>query len=114
MKKIWLLLIVTFALTACKKEMSADEVTYEVTLVSSTTWHGSYLNENAQVVGITNVPSGWKYTFKNTNNLTVATLNAYPDGLSAGADCSMKIYVNGSVVVSGKSSISAQVQYIFP
>ena len=114
MKKILFAAAFFIFLSSCKKEDSVDEVTYEVTLVNSNTWHGAYLNEDAQVIGITAAPNNWKYTFKNTNNLTVATLDAYSDGLGASADCNMKIYVNGSVVASGKSSISPRVQYVFP
>lgn len=100
--------------SSCKKEATVDEVTYEVTLENSTTWHGAYLNKDAQVIGITGAPTNWNYTFKNTNNLIVVTLNAYSDGLGAGADANMKIYVNGTVVTSGKSSVSPQIQYQFP
>ena len=117
MKKAILLSFIALTLLfSCKKEkeISVDEVTYEVTLVNSTTWHGSYLNKSAQIIGITNAPTNWKHTFKNTNNLVVAQLDAYSDGLGVGADAYMKIYVNGTVVASGQSSISPRVMYIFP
>lgn len=114
MKKELALFLLIVSSIACSKEKGVDEVIYEVTLINSITWHGSYLNENAQVIGVTNAPSGWRYSFKNSNHLVAATLTAYPDGLSASADCNLKILVNSSVVISGKSSISPMIQHIFP
>jgi len=99
---------------SCEKTDSVDEISYEVTLLNAPTWNGVYFNENAQVIGITDAPNNWKYTFKNHNNLIVVSLTAYADGLNANADAVMKIYVNGRVVASGKSSIWPQVQYQFP
>ncbi len=113
MKSAIILFFSSLLLFGCKKT-TTNEITYEVTLVNSTTWHGSYLNERAEVVGITDAPSGWKHTFKNTNNLAVAQLNAYPDGIDDSIDAIMTIYVNGKIVASGLSSVFAQVQYIFP
>ncbi len=106
--------IVSLYLSSCTKEKQADEVTYEVSLISSTSWHGAYLDKDASVVGITSAPNNWRYSFKNDNDLTVVTLQAYPDGTNPAADALMKIYVNGRVVVEGRSSIFPQVQYQFP
>lgn len=115
MKQLMLFALLSIlTLSSCKKEPVVDEVTYEVTLTSATTWHGAYLNENAQVISMTSAPNNWKYTFKNDNDLAVATLQAYADGTSGTKDATMKIYVNGTVVVQGKSSVSPQIQYIFP
>ena len=111
---ITICLLAVLTMSSCKKEDLVDEVTYEVTLTSSATWHGSYLDEHAQVVSITNAPTNWTYKFKNTNNLFVAMIQAYPDGLSVSADATMRIYVNGTVAAEGKCSVSPQVQYQFP
>lgn len=100
--------------SSCKKEPAVDEITYEVTLINATTWHGAYLNENTQVISLTSAPNNWKYTFKNDNDLAVATLQAYADGTSGTKDATMKIYVNGTVVAQGKASVSPQIQYLFP
>jgi hypothetical protein len=100
--------------SSCKKEKTVDEVTYEVTLTNASTWHGSYLDKDGQVIGITAAPNNWTYTFKNNNDLAAVTLQAYADGLSSSKDAVLKIYVNGSVVVQSISSVSPQVQYVFP
>ena len=104
----------SLCMSSCKKENKVDEVTYEVTLTNATTWHGGYLDENAQAVSVNAASTNWKYTFKNSNNLAAATIQAYADGTNSAKDATMKIYVNGSVVAQGKSSVSPQLQYIFP
>ncbi|MBX9782605.1 MAG: hypothetical protein K2X48_04840 [Chitinophagaceae bacterium] len=114
MKYPLLFLLVVTSLLSCKKVAKIDDVKYEITLISATKWHGAYMNENAEVVGVDNAITGWSYSFKNTKNLKAATLQAYPNGTNNNADCILKIYVNGTVVVSGKSSISPQVIYEFP
>lgn len=112
MKSFFFLSLSISLFFGCKKE-SIDEITYEVTLTGSDTWHGSYLNENAQAVGVENVPSGWKYSFKNSRKIATVIVNAYPDGINETSESFMKIYVNGILVASAKSSISPQAQYIF-
>lgn len=115
MKQFMLSALVTcLFLSSCKKESIVDEVTYEVILTSATFWHGTYFNKDAQIVSISTAPTNWTYTFKNTNELAVVTLQAYADGTSSTKDATMKIYVNGTVVAQGKSSSSPQIQYIFP
>lgn len=119
MKKILLLSLILIVLCSCKKEsiekLLYDEVTYEVITVNSNTWHGIFLNENAELIVIDKGLSNWKYTFINKNGLLVAQLDAYPDNFSSNdADVLMKIYVNGRVMVSGKCSNSARLVYIFP
>ena len=114
MKKLVLLLLATIVIVcSCKKDKKIDEITYEVTLSNSSTWHGAYVNENAQAIGVQNEVNNWKYSFKNVNDLSVAMLQAYADGLGTGADANMIIYLNGNLVASGKSSISPQVSYQF-
>lgn len=115
-KNLFWILSFLFFFTQCKKanDVVVNEITYEVTLINSTTWHGSYLNENAEVVGISNVPSGWKYIFKDSKQIGVATLNAYSDGVNLNADANMKIYLNGKIVATGKSSSSPTLQYLIP
>lgn len=111
---ITICLLALLTMPSCKKEPKVDEVTYEVILTNSATWHGSYLDENAQAISITNAASNWSYKFKNTNDLAIAVIQAYPDGLSASADATMRIYVNGNKVAEGKSSVFPQLQYQFP
>lgn len=101
-------------ISSCKKESKVDEIKYEVTLTSATSWYGAYLNESSQVVSMSSAPNNWTYTFKNINELVVVILQAYADGTSNTKDANMKIYVNGTVVAQGKSSASPQLQYIFP
>lgn len=112
---LWLILAILLN-SACSgtEDLLVDEIKYEVTLINSTTWHGSYFNQDAQIIGVSNANSNWTKTFKNTNGLSVATLNAYPDGSANNSDALMKIYVNGKVVAQGLSSISPQVWYLFP
>ena len=118
MKKVCVcILLLPIVFLSCKKSSSTpsiDEVTYEVTLVNATSWSGVYLNENAQVVNVPAAVSGWRYVFKNTNKLVVATLSAYPNGTSSLANATMRIYVNGTVVAEQKSLVTPQVQYQFP
>ena len=115
MKQLMLfVLVTTLCIWSCKKDPKVDEVTYEVTLTNAISWHGAYLDESAHVIGVSAAPTNWKYTFKNDNQLTVATLQAYADGTSNTKDATMKIYVNGKVVAQGNSSVSPQLQYIFP
>jgi Mycobacterium membrane protein len=115
MKQLMLFTLLTFlVVSSCTKEPQVDEVTYEVTLTSATSWHGAYLNEDAQVVSISTAPTNWTHKFKNNNELVAVTLQAYADGTSSTKDATMKIYVNGTVVAQGKSSVSPQIQYIFP
>lgn len=114
MRKKHLLFILIIFLLSCKKENKIDDVTYEVALINSTTWHGSYFNENAQMVGVEDAPDGWKYSFKNTNHLITLQLDGYTDGFRNGADAFLVIKVNGRIVASGHSSISPSVSYVFP
>ncbi len=115
MKKVFAsVLLLSVLFVSCKKAKSVDEVTYEVVLISATTWDGIYINENAQTVSISSQRSGWKYSFKNTNGLMVATLLAFPNGTSSAADAIMRIYLNGKVVAEQKYSIASQVQYQLP
>ena len=120
MKNIFCTLLLSLLLLSCKKESvssvgsQVDDITYEVNLLNASSWHGSFMNEHAQVVGIDNAPDGWKYSFKNSNGLVVLNLVAYADGFATGADAYLKIYINGRVVASGYSSSSPQVQYVYP
>lgn len=100
--------------SSCTKESKIAEVRYEVSLINATSWQGAYVNQNAQVVGISSAPNNWQHSFKNTQGLTVATIQAYPDGTNSSRDALMKIYVNGKVVAEGYSSVSPQLQYLFP
>lgn len=106
-------------LISCKKEEkkydpTTDVITYEVRLENATSWHGVYFNENAQAVDVTDAVSGWKYTFINKNLFIAPTILGYPDGTNINQDCVMTIKVNDVVVANGRSSISPQVQYVFP
>ncbi|MEO8769983.1 MAG: hypothetical protein ABI402_07855 [Ferruginibacter sp.] len=120
-KTIIYLLMATSLFSACKKDeliignpsSKVDEITYEVDLQNATTWHGSFMNENAKVVGIDNAPNHWKYTFKNTQNLIVLNVTGYTDGFATGADAHLKIFINGSLVASSYSSSFPQAQYVY-
>jgi hypothetical protein len=114
MKKILFIALSSIVmLSACKKEIKISEITYEVVLKNCSNWNGSYLNENAVVVGV-DVTGNWKYSFKNVNKLGAAVIQAYPDGLADDAEAFMKIYVNGKLVAEGRSSISPQLMYELP
>lgn len=113
------ILIISFIFLSCKKSenksiTNPDEIKYEVILENAQTWHGTFLNENAQVISVENATSGWSYTFININNVIAPTLLAYPDFISNNSDCVMKIKKNGNVVASGRSSISPMIQYLYP
>ncbi len=105
-----LLFFYAFAIT-CNKPVDADKIRYEVTLTDAATWHGSYLNATAQVVGLTNANNGWKHEFRNTSGLIVLALTAYPDCIIPGCDALMKIYINNNLVAEGWSSVMPQVMY---
>jgi hypothetical protein len=98
---------------SCSKPVVGDKIRYEVTLTGASTWHGSYINANAQIMGITNAPSGWKHEFRNTIGLTVLVLNAYADCMVVGCNALMKIYVNNNLVAEGWSSVTPQVMYVY-
>ncbi len=114
MRKHLLVIFLIIFLIGCKKENKIDEVIYSVALINATTWHGSYLNENAQVVGVENAPDGWTYSFKNTNNLSTLQIDGYTDGFRNGADAFLIIKVYSLFVASGHSSISPSLSYVFP
>lgn len=115
MKRLILLgLLISLFSTSCKKDIKVDEVTYEVTLINSTSWHGQYLDENANVVSVNNGANNWQYSFKNVNNLTMVLFQAYPNSTASNADVLMKIYVNGNKVAELLNSVFPQVQYYFP
>ncbi len=120
-KTIILLLLTSTFFYSCKKAdlitatstAKIDEVTYEVDLQNATTWHGSFINEHAQVIGIDDAPNHWRYTFKNSQNLMVLNVTGYADGFTPGADAYQKIYINGSLVTSSYSSSFPQAQYVY-
>ena len=107
------ILAVLVCLGSCKKS-KPQEVTYEVNLLGATTWHGTYLSENGQVVSITGAPSGWKYTFTNSKNLVIVSITTYADGTDPLASTSKKIYVNGKQVALGIYGSSPLLEYQFP
>lgn len=107
------MLAVLVCLSSCKKN-KPEEVTYEVLLLAATTWHGTYLNDQGQVISVTGATNGWKHSFTNTKRLSMVTMTAYPDGTEPLAGATMRIYVNGKQVATSNSVISPQVQYQFP
>ena len=115
MKRITILgiLALLVCLGSCKKS-KPEEVSYEVTLLGATTWHGTYINESGQVVGITGAPSDWKYIFTNSHDLVAVSITVYPDGTDPLASASKKILVNGKQVALGVYGSSPQLQYQFP
>jgi hypothetical protein len=104
-------LVLSISFWDCSKD-EVDEITYEVTLVNSTKWYGAYLNENAEVVGVSDGPSGWTYSFRNTNDLTVVSAVAFSDRPNAGGYCEMKILLNGRVVASGTTFGPHKLEYV--
>jgi outer membrane protein assembly factor BamB len=112
--KIMLLLFCAALFGGCSKETKPDQITYEVLLLNASTWDGSYLDQEARVVSVTNGPLAWEHKFTNDKGLSVLTLQAYPNGIHPQAEAVMKIYINDKVVVEGSSFNSPQVQYIYP
>ncbi len=107
--------ILLFFFSSCKKDKQPDEIIYEVTLTNSSTWNGSYLNENDQLVDVAGMGNNWRYTFRNTNNLVAVFIVACPNTpYNITAEAYVKIYVNGKLVVSDRdSSLCASAQYNF-
>lgn len=110
-RRILPVLFVCLICISCNKSVNTDLIRYEVTLTGAFSWHGSYFNSNAQVVGISNAPNGWKHEFRNTNGLTVLVLSAYADCITSSCDALMKIYLNNRLVAEGWSSSMPQVMY---
>lgn len=100
MKTIFLTFFLCIFLS-CKKEPKVFEITYQVILLNATTWSGSYLDENGNIIDVTRQKSGWQYVFKDTKGLHALMLSAKPDTYNNYPDALMTIYVDGKRHASG-------------